>query len=197
MKKEKYSRKGFTLVELLIVIVVIGILSAMMMLSATEAMSSARAANIANSLRMLKTITLHWYTDNLDKVITVGGPNTAGKIKQNENDTTGSSIQHFTAAALGLDKYVGHGEIIMAAKADTSLSKQPGSYGVFDAGNDHRDTWYVGYSFTESEKNTVREKLRGRLKSLGLHFASPYPQSTDGEDCIWLKVRGEWTVPTK
>ncbi|MBQ3693835.1 MAG: type II secretion system protein, partial [Synergistaceae bacterium] len=31
------KRKGFTLVELLIVIVVIGILSAMMMLSSTEA----------------------------------------------------------------------------------------------------------------------------------------------------------------
>ena len=61
-------RKGFTLVELLIVIVVIGILSAMMMLSSTEAVSSARAADIISDLRNLKTAALAWYADNLDFV---------------------------------------------------------------------------------------------------------------------------------
>ena len=40
------KRSGFTLVELLIVIVVIGVLSTMMMLSSTEAVSSAKANNI-------------------------------------------------------------------------------------------------------------------------------------------------------
>ena len=59
-------REGFTLVELLIVIVVIGILSAMMMLSSTEAVSSARASNIVSNLRNLKTAALSWYIDSLD-----------------------------------------------------------------------------------------------------------------------------------
>ena len=70
---KKSMRKGFTLVELLIVIVVIGILSAMMMLSSTEAVSSARAADIISDLRNLKTATLAWYADNLDKVETNKG----------------------------------------------------------------------------------------------------------------------------
>lgn len=69
MKKSNRSikRKGFTLVELLIVIVVIGILSAMMMLSSTEAVTSAKASNIVSNLRNLKTAALSCYVDSLDK----------------------------------------------------------------------------------------------------------------------------------
>ncbi|MBQ7220308.1 MAG: type II secretion system protein [Synergistaceae bacterium] len=68
MKKNNRSikREGFTLVELLIVIVVIGILSAMMMLSSTEAVSSARASNIVSNLRNLKTAALAFYVDHVD-----------------------------------------------------------------------------------------------------------------------------------
>ena len=60
------KRRGFTLVELLIVIVVIGVLSAMMMLSSTEAVSSARASNIVSNLRNLKTAALAFYVDHVD-----------------------------------------------------------------------------------------------------------------------------------
>ena len=62
------KRRGFTLVELLIVIVVIGVLSAMMMLSSTEAVSSAKASNIISNLRNLKTAALSLYTASLDQV---------------------------------------------------------------------------------------------------------------------------------
>ena len=61
-------RSGFTLVELLIVIVVIGVLSAMMMLSSTEAVSSAKASNVVSNLRNLKTAALAYYADHLDDV---------------------------------------------------------------------------------------------------------------------------------
>ncbi|MBQ7168613.1 MAG: type II secretion system protein [Synergistaceae bacterium] len=61
----KTARKGFTLVELLIVIVVIGILSAMMMLSSNEAVTTARANNVASNLRNLKTAALAYYTDHI------------------------------------------------------------------------------------------------------------------------------------
>ena len=65
--KRNIKRRGFTLVELLIVIVVIGILSAMMMLSSTEAVTSAKASNIVSDMRNLKTAALSYYVDNLDK----------------------------------------------------------------------------------------------------------------------------------
>ena len=64
------KRRGFTLVELLIVIVVIGVLSAMMMLSSTEAVTSARASNIVSNLRNLKTAALSLYASSLDQVKT-------------------------------------------------------------------------------------------------------------------------------
>lgn len=65
--KRNIKRRGFTLVELLIVIVVIGILSAMMMLSSTEAVTSAKASNIVSNLRNLKTAALAMYIDSMDQ----------------------------------------------------------------------------------------------------------------------------------
>ena len=59
-------RKGFTLVELLIVIVVIGILASMMMLSSTEAVTTAKATKIISNLRNLKTAALAYYIDSMD-----------------------------------------------------------------------------------------------------------------------------------
>ncbi len=59
-----FKRKGFTLVELLIVIVVIGVLSAMMMLASNEAVTSAKALRIINDLSLIKRAVNAWYLDN-------------------------------------------------------------------------------------------------------------------------------------
>ena len=61
-------RKAFTLVELLIVIVVIGVLAAMFMLSSTEAVTSAKAATIIANLTNLRTALTSWYIDNIDRI---------------------------------------------------------------------------------------------------------------------------------
>ena len=67
---ERMKRKGgFTLVELLIVIVVIGVLSAMIMFAANEFIETSRAATVISNLKNLKSAVMFWYVDNQDKLV--------------------------------------------------------------------------------------------------------------------------------
>ena len=66
-------RKGFTLVELLIVIVIIGILAAAMLLSSGSATASAEASNIVSNLRSLKAATMMFYADSMDAIAAASG----------------------------------------------------------------------------------------------------------------------------
>ena len=59
----KKMRKGFTLVELLIVIAILGALASMMTLSGTNATASASATKIVENLLTLKSAALMMYTD--------------------------------------------------------------------------------------------------------------------------------------
>ena len=61
-------KKGFTLIEVLIVIAVIGILSSMMMMSSTESVSTAKASNIISNLRNFSMAAMAYYTEHVDEV---------------------------------------------------------------------------------------------------------------------------------
>lgn len=65
MKKMlKRKSKGFTLVELLIVIIIIGILAGMMMLSTGGATAKAEATKILADMRNIKAAAIMYYADN-------------------------------------------------------------------------------------------------------------------------------------
>jgi prepilin-type N-terminal cleavage/methylation domain-containing protein len=59
-------RLGFTLVELLIVIFVIGVLAGIMMLSSYSASDSAKAAVLISNMRNAKAAGIVWFSGNLD-----------------------------------------------------------------------------------------------------------------------------------
>lgn len=69
-------QKGFTLVELLIVIIIIGILAGMLLLAVGSATDKAEAAKIVNLLRNYKSATMMYYGDNDEwPAVGVYGPN--------------------------------------------------------------------------------------------------------------------------
>lgn len=151
------KRKGFTLVELLIVIVVIGILSAMMMLSSTEAVTSAKASNIVSNLRNFKTVAMAMYVDYLDNMdagkTPSGGTWTAGKADNNTDDL--------------LVKYMNKGD---SDTGDTETEKYHLVTGKISIGTGNAartvDAYFVQY--TGATDARVQEKLIGRAASVGL-----------------------------
>lgn len=58
------GRKGFTLVELLIAIIIIGILAGMMMLATTDVIAKAEATRIVSNLRTLKSAVILYQSEN-------------------------------------------------------------------------------------------------------------------------------------
>ena len=162
----KEGRKGFTLVELLIVIVVIEILAGMMMLSSTEAVSSAKATRIISDLTVLKKAVISWYTDNYERV---EPQYNSGEKRNDYLVKVGNSSYHLGVFAKDhggqkeFVKYLGSSNKITLTKDN---STKPGEYLLATEGNE----WFVGYDVGNDMR--LREKLAGRAKSLKLQGAT-------------------------
>lgn len=150
------------MVELLIVIVVIGVLSAMMMLSSTEAVSSAKAADVISNLRNIKTAVLAWYADNLDRVKPDNKSGAYQIFYKTDGKDTKDLIGSFT-------KKGGKAEFLKYLNNDNSIKltqkeeAKDGEY--FLSGEDSGKTWYVGYRTNDTK---IKEKLESRASSVGL-----------------------------
>ena len=163
------KRKGFTLVELLIVIVVIGVLSTMMMLSSTEAVSSAKAATIISNMRNIKTAALEFYADNMS-ALTQDGNDT--KIDASKISGTKASGKDFLGAIVNQDpslikKYLGNNDnFSLNENSNTNENNcNKGGYAVHCANKG--TMWYVVYRFADNE-TSLKGKIKSRAASIGL-----------------------------
>ena len=75
--------------ELLIVIIAVGIISAVMIFSGNESMNSTKASNIANNLRTLKTLAFEQYMNNNDSVLKLDKYINSEKISSGESLNAG------------------------------------------------------------------------------------------------------------
>lgn len=164
-------RKGFTLVELLIVIVIIGILAAAMLLSSGSATASAEASNIVNNLRSLKSASVMFYADSMDHVSAnsggLGGANIDNLKDYTDNPDKFKSGEGYLFAATGNKWYVG---VILDGADAIKMSSKPVD---------------------------VLNKLEGKVKSLALFgttgntapVAGATPGIPAGSKVVWMAAR--------
>ena len=167
-------RKGFTLMEMLVVIVTLGILSAVMLLSSLEAVSSADASNIINNMQQIKMATYAWYKDNLSRLI----PDGSGGYKIRTKGTDQKFSEFIRDHKSEISQYLDNANTLILRSTEDS-SNNTGDYTLIEATVNKRKSWYVCYnSGTKSTTITnygeeapelrIKDKIAGRAKTLQL-----------------------------
>jgi general secretion pathway protein G len=157
------ARKGFTLVELLIVIVIIGILAGGMMLASGAATATATATTIVSDLKSLASSAVMFQADNMNDV-------DAKKLIGDKG------IEN-------LYKYM---------QDPQKVEKEKANY-TFQVKDDNgTTTWWVSYKDGRLTDPKVQEKVAGRAKDVGLYNTTVNTEAnlytaTDKE--VFIKVR--------
>lgn len=189
--KKNFKNKGFTLIEMLIVIVIIGVLAAVMMLSSKEAVTSAKATQIISNLYSFKDAISKWYVDNIDRV------DGLGRIKRDED--TGKfkgefaeSGRNIRTQAKDLFQYISGGDLQLV---DEEVKDSYGGQYITDwisaSGETDKDEprkWVITYIMPTDDK-ALKRKFESRAQSAGLiykkikvHGAEPYTAARAGKE---------------
>ena len=148
---KKYAEhEGFTLVELLIVVVTIAILSMTVMLSDNEASTSARAAAIISDFENIKAAAAAYYLDNARKI--------------EKNTWTGFGASNPDTYANELWGYLSKNSAVTAKLRPYNAADNKGDY-KYSLGGKYNTNWFVWCQVPDSK---VMKKLKTRKVSLGL-----------------------------
>ena len=148
----KKTRKGFTLVELLIVIAILGTLSAMMTSSTGNATVRAKVAQIVSNIEACKIAAAVFYADNYD----------SKDLKM--SDTTAETV---LAANIPTYKDFENGNITIKALTDDNYKG--------------RDNWTVEVDFTNDADRTRLAELLKNTRGYSGSYNVP-ATGTEGQD---------------
>ena len=167
--------KGFTLLEMLVIIVIMGILSTAMYLSVINMSASADANNIINNMLMLRHATLTWYKENLSRMVI----DSKGGYKINVNGTELTFDDFVKNYGEEILRHIDNRDMLILHPFYDSKksSNDTGDYTLQSMNNNKQ--WYVcynsgsiGWTVTkygeESSILDIKEKLAGRAKGLDL-----------------------------
>ena len=140
----KRTRKGFTLIKLLVVISILAALSAVMAISSSSAIASAKAATIVSNLQAIKTGAIVFYSDYRDV------SNDAEFTVTNFNNVSNDYLDEPTI----------------------KMINKEGRYAlsIISGGTGKPQLWYVGYALNNAETDNaqVLKKLIARADRFGL-----------------------------
>ena len=167
------KRKGFTLIEILLVIVILAALSATMVLSSRESTYFAKANSIISTMTVVRDAALSYYTNNIEKEPTP------------ENFCTNAQNYLGDKATRGQQWFLDMDGIRFTVE------------GRPDDNSSEIDSWYVECDFSvldDVEEAGVADKLAlidndyARLRRLNDTEFVQYT-SRDNNGHVWLKVK--------
>ncbi len=163
------TRKGFTLVELLIVIAIMASLSAMMAISSSESIDASSASAILNNLQTMKAAAFDMYMNE---------PKAASLGAFALNDTTTTIVAAPTTGDDNRsddDKKTPNGLLASKYLGKASLGTK---YSLI-ASAKH---WYVVYTMDTDDSTAVRGKLKDKATEAGLYGTTTAPAQA-ADDC--------------
>ena len=164
----KKFRKGFTLLELLVVIGVIGIMSSTAMIAGQQATDAARATNIADSLEKAASAMMMYYSDNADDIAVNGVVE--------------------TDVVEGANAYLKKTAHLIDSKATNFIGK----YTVYIIGETPAaQTWWISYTLPDNDKAGVGPIMKNKAERMGLKIdVADTADNYDGtQKEICMKVR--------
>ena len=150
----KKFRKGFTLLELLVVIGVMGILSSTAMIAGQQTTNAARATTIADNLEKAASAMMMYYSDNAETI-----------------DKNGDTVANIVA---GANAYLKTADALQT-------SATPGKYSVTVVGEDASAKWWIGYTFLGTD-GSLKTMIANKAKRMGLKSTTTIEENKTIDD---------------